>query len=94
MAKETIAGGFGGHLVFDSRSGRALCADSEEKQEPASDIDTTVVDSLKVLAPTGQLERRTFPFSAPNALRNGAQSCPMEQIATSYRIHAYLRNGN
>ena len=26
-------------------------ADSEEKQEPASDIDTVVVDSLKVLDP-------------------------------------------
>ena len=27
------------------------CADSEEKHEPASDIDTVVVDSLKVLDP-------------------------------------------
>ena len=27
------------------------CADSEEKREPAGDIDTEVVDSLKVLDP-------------------------------------------
>jgi hypothetical protein len=27
------------------------CADSEEKREPASDIDTVVVDSLKALDP-------------------------------------------
>ena len=30
---------------------KGLGADSEEKHEPASDIDTVVVDSLKVLDP-------------------------------------------
>jgi len=30
-------------------------ADSEEKQEPASDIDTALVDSLKVLDPKGPI---------------------------------------
>jgi len=39
-------------LVFESHTGRALGADSEEKHEPASDIDTVaVVESLKVLDP-------------------------------------------
>ena len=33
--------------------------DSEEKHEPASDIDTVVVDSLKALDPNGRLEKRT-----------------------------------
>jgi hypothetical protein len=33
--------------------------ESEEKREPASDIDTGVVDSLKVLDPDGRLEKRT-----------------------------------
>ena len=37
------------HLVLESHDGRAPGADSEEKHEPASDIDTVVVDSLKVL---------------------------------------------
>ncbi len=37
------------HLVLGSRDIRALSADSEEKREPASDIDTAIVDSLKVL---------------------------------------------
>ena len=37
--------------------------DSEEKHEPVSDIDTAVVDSLKVLdppPPNGRLEKRPF----------------------------------
>ena len=38
-------------LVFESHDGRALGADSEEKHEPVSDIDTVVVDSLKALDP-------------------------------------------
>jgi hypothetical protein len=36
-------------LVFGSHDGRALRADSVEKHEPASDVDTAVVDSLKEL---------------------------------------------
>ena len=32
-------------------------ADSEEKPEPASDIDAVMVDSLKVLTPNGRLEK-------------------------------------
>jgi hypothetical protein len=39
------------HLVFESHDGRALGAESEEKREPVSDIDTGVVDSLKALDP-------------------------------------------
>ena len=46
------------HLVFESHDGRALGAESEEKREPVSDIDTEVVDSLKVLDPDGRLEKR------------------------------------
>ena len=37
------------HPVFESHDGRVLGAVSEEKHEPASDIDTVVVDSLKAL---------------------------------------------
>jgi hypothetical protein len=37
---------------------KGLGAESEEKREPASDIDTGVVDSLKVLDPDGRLEKR------------------------------------
>jgi hypothetical protein len=35
-------------------------ADSEEKREPVSDINTAVVDSLKVLTSNRRLEKRTF----------------------------------
>jgi hypothetical protein len=34
-------------------------ANSEEKHEPVSDIDTEAVDGLKVLDPTGRLEKQT-----------------------------------
>jgi hypothetical protein len=34
-------------------------ADSEEKHEPASDVDAVVVDSLKGLTPNGRLEKQT-----------------------------------
>src|SRR3954469_23826235 len=39
------------HLVLESHDGRAPGADSEEKHEPVSDIDTVAVDSLKALDP-------------------------------------------
>ena len=51
------------HLVFESHDGRALGAESEEKREPVSDIDTEVVDSLKVLDPDGRLEKRLMQRS-------------------------------
>ena len=47
-------------LVLESHDGRAPGADSEEKHEPVSDIDTVAVDSLKALDPNGRLEKRTF----------------------------------
>ena len=37
------------HLVFESHDG--LGADSEEKHDPASGVDTELVDSLKALDP-------------------------------------------
>ena len=37
-----------------------LGADSEEKREPVSDIDTAVVDSLKVLDLKRPIEKRTW----------------------------------
>ena len=35
-------------------------AESEEKREPASDIETAAVDSLKCLTQIGRLEKRTW----------------------------------
>jgi hypothetical protein len=49
-------------LPSSGRDGRRLGflgADSEEKHEPASDIDTMVVDSLKALDPRRPIEKRT-----------------------------------
>ena len=36
-------------LILESHDGRGLGADSEEKREPASVIDTVSADSLKAL---------------------------------------------
>jgi hypothetical protein len=46
-------------LVFESHDGTAFGADSEEKHEPASDIDTVVVDSLKALDPNWPIREAT-----------------------------------
>ena len=40
-----------------------------EKHEPVSDIDTVVMDSLKVLDPTGRLEKRTCRNAHSNAAK-------------------------
>jgi hypothetical protein len=48
-------------LVLGSHDGRALGADSEEKHEPVSDIDTALVDSLKVLDPEGPIREADIP---------------------------------
>jgi hypothetical protein len=52
------------HLVLESHDGRAPGADSEEKHEPVSDIDTVVVD-LKALDPDGRLEKRKSIHDLP-----------------------------
>ena len=49
---------------------KGLGADSEEKHEPASDIDTALVDSLKVLDPEGPIrEADTSSMVARTASR-------------------------
>jgi hypothetical protein len=51
-------------LIFESHGGRALSADSEEKHEPVSDIDTAAADSLKVLDPERPIREATLLFGA------------------------------
>jgi hypothetical protein len=43
---------------------KGLGADSEEKREPVSDIDTEAVDSLKVLDPNRPIQRSGHPSSS------------------------------
>ena len=52
------------HLVFESHDGRAGVPISEEKHEPASDIDIAAADSLKVLDPKRPIREATLLFSA------------------------------
>ena len=42
-------------LVLESHDGKAPVPISEEKHEPASDIDIALMDSLKVLDPEGPI---------------------------------------
>ena len=51
-------------LVLGSHDGSGLSADSEEKHEPVSDIDTEAVDSLKVLDPNRPIREATLLFGA------------------------------
>ena len=53
---------------------QGLGADSEEKREPASDIDIAVVDSLKVLDPNRPIrEEATDHTTAPLVMAYDAQ---------------------
>jgi hypothetical protein len=51
---------------------KGLGADSEEKREPVSDIDTAVVDSLKVLDPEWPIREADMARTAGN-VRYGHQ---------------------
>ena len=51
-------------------------ADSEEKHEPASDINTVVVDSLKRLTRNGRLEKRTSAEHVPIPFKYGSLAPP------------------
>ena len=55
------------HLVLESHDGRAPGADSEEKHEPVSDIDTVVVDSLKALDPEWPIREADISAAAAAA---------------------------
>jgi hypothetical protein len=55
------------HPVLASHGGRALGADSEEKHEPVSDIDTVPVDSLKALDPDRPIREADIPRRARRA---------------------------
>jgi hypothetical protein len=49
-----------GPPVLEPHDGRA-CADSGEKHEPASDIDTALVESLKALDPNRPIREADIP---------------------------------
>jgi hypothetical protein len=61
------------HLVLESHDGRAPGADSEEKHEPVSDIDTVVVDSLKALDPEWPI-REAYIHPCLLVLRHGTSA--------------------
>ena len=45
---------------------KGLCADSEEKREPVSDINTAIVDSLKALDSKRPIREADIPFGSPS----------------------------
>src|SRR5215813_3139991 len=74
------------HLVFESPWWKGLGAESEEKREPVSDIDTGVVVSLKVLDPDGRLEKRTRPGDLRTIGR-----CPRHFARRRHLLHHQIR---
>ena len=63
---------------------KGLGAESEEKREPASDIDTGVVDSLKALDPDGRLEKRTI-----NKRSRHVRLVPLATECTAAKLHSH-----
>src|SRR5260221_12720246 len=68
---------------------KGLGAESEEKREPVSDIDTAVVDSLKAIDPDGRLEKRTntrppsYVRLVPQAAVSNLSKPPLYSITSS-----------
>jgi hypothetical protein len=61
-------------LVLESHPGRAFCAESEEKHEPVSDIDTVPVDSLKALDLNRPIREADIGRLTPSPFRNATLS--------------------
>ena len=55
--------------VLEPYDGRAPGADSEEKREPVGDIDTAVLDSLKVLDPNRPIREADIRLDLPNVCK-------------------------
>src|SRR2546430_7498192 len=64
---------------------KGLGAESEEKREPASDIDTGVVDGLKALDPDGRLEKR--PYSGHRWMSQSDRRCVKTHTSAKCRKH-------
>jgi hypothetical protein len=58
---------------------KGLGADSEEKHEPASDIDTVVMDSLKALDPNRPIREADMPSSSRIALIYFGSTSPVQR---------------
>jgi len=65
---------------------KGLSADSEEKHEPVSDIDSVAVDSLKALDPSGRLEKRTCLRRAQNVADDPKRRFAHRQLAHCERF--------
>ena len=57
--------------LLEPHDGRAPGADSEEKHEPVSDVDTVVVDSLKALDPEWPIREADMGQSASDVRFGG-----------------------
>jgi hypothetical protein len=74
------------YFVLESHDGRAAGADSEEKREPVSDIDTVVADSLKVLdlkRPIREADIRRQASPTGSVENDPIHTCPAGQGTAS-----------
>jgi hypothetical protein len=58
------------HFVFESPYWKGLGADSEEKHEPVSDIDTAVVGGLKALDPNRPIREAAIRQNGEISVKN------------------------
>jgi len=82
---------------------KGLGADSEEKHEPVSDIDTAVVDSLKVLDPKRPIREADIAVQEIWTIAQRWARSPLSQVeasrsrqrkpnrTNSHRVHVSLR---
>jgi len=79
-------------LVLESHNGRAPGADSEEKHEPVSDIDTAVVDGLKALDPEWPIREADIGRDLASV---GLSAYDLGRVKTpelAVRVEEYFRN--
>jgi hypothetical protein len=88
------------HLVLESPDGRAAGADSEEKHEPVSDIDTVVVDSLKALDPEWPIREADIatavvvcPLCAISGLTHRSKKAPLFGHLVGIRGTGFMERG-
>ena len=70
------------HLVFEPHDGSAFCSDSEEKR--VSDIDTAVLDSLKVLDPNRPIREADIAQTSANVRLTQSRPARRAAFATQH----------
>ena len=78
-------------LVFESHDARGLGADSVEKHEPVSDIDTVLVGSLKALDPKRPSREADVNYGIAGCREVARTPAPQQTTRTGLRLAGFKR---